>query len=355
MSGILSCRRNGTRRTAGRLVRLGIALLLSLGSTGSLRAQSASSSVQPVVPESGPGYTTLAAFTLPPTFYVGDRVELRIRLKLSNGVAIRAPAQMPENQWIKVDSITVSHTSDYSVVHIYFASYAPGERAFPPIDLGEVSLEGIRITTASLVAAGNTRLSDPKGQLALPGTTLILALAVALLIGAPLVIIVLYRRFRTAFGDFLEKQRARRPWRQLRRVLDALAAQKEPLDARGFYITLGVELRRYLSLKFGSDFRAVTAREFAAVARSVDLEEGAALGLSAIMSFGELVKFAGEGAPQEALRRDLDEVRRIAEGIEETAERELRARQLAASSGSRRDRPEDGQPRAHRPRERVGR
>lgn len=321
-----------------RRASLCIVVVLALCVVAGIDAQTTGSPAQPVVPSSGPGFTTLAAFTLPPSFYVGDRVELRIRLKLGDGVALHAPARMPDSKWIRIESIAVSHTSDYSVVHIYFASFAPGERSLPPIDLGGVTLEGIRITTASLVAEGNTRLSDPKGQLALPGTAFFLGLAVALLIGVPLVIVVVFRRFRTTIGDFLENQRARRPWRLLKRVLDGIAAQKPPLDPRSFYITLGDELRRYLTLKFGTDFRAVTAREFTNVARSVSVDENVAAGLAEVMSFGELVKFAGEPASEEMLRHDLARVRSIAEAIEETSERELRMRQRATSAGTQSDR-----------------
>lgn len=294
-----------------------------------------SSPVPPVVPSTGAGFVTLAAFTLPPTFYVGDRVELRIRLRVTNGVNIRAPAQMPTDKWVRIDSISITQAKGYSVVHVFFDSFAPGERQFPPIDLGGITISGIRVTTASLVSEGHTRLTEPKGQLALPGTTLILAIAVALLIGLPLAFFIMYKRFRYSFTAYLEKRRARRPWRRLSRALDALAAEKPPINPRRFYITLGDELRRYLTLKFGADFRAVTARELAAAARSAAVEDEAAEGLSAVMGFGDLVKFAGADADEDILQRDLLRVREIVGGIEETAERELRMRQMQAGSSSR--------------------
>jgi len=288
----------------------------------------------PIVPTSGAGFQTLAAFTLPPTFYVGDHVELRIRLKV-NDTNLRAPATMPSDQWIQIDSISITHAKDYSVLHIFFVSFAPGQRAIPEINLGGIILRGIKITATSLASEGRTRLTDPKGQIALPGTTLILGIAVALLIGIPLAFVLLFRRFRYALAAFVEKRRARRPWRQLSRALDALASERPPLNSRRFYITLADELRRYLSQKFGTDFRSVTAREFKTAARTASVEAGAAEGLSAVMSFGELVKFAGTQAGDDVLRSDLARVREIVEGIEETAERELRARQLQERAAGR--------------------
>jgi hypothetical protein len=242
---------------------------------------------------------------------------------------------MPADQWIRIDSISVTETKDYSVLHVYFVSYAPGERAFPTIRLGGIEVSGIRVTTASLVAEGRTRLTDPKGQLLLPGSTLILGIVVALVIGLPLAGILLFRRFRLRLVELVENRRARRPWRQLKRALDALELEKPPRNPRRFYITLIDEIRRYLTLKFGRDFRTVTAREFVTATRSTAVGEDAATGIARIVSFGELVKFAGEPASEATLSSDINHIRQIVTSVEDTVEREIRARQMRRATHGR--------------------
>lgn len=276
----------------------------------------------PVVPASGPGFSTLAAFTLPPTFYVGDKVELRIRLKLDSPGELRIPAEMPHDQWIRVESISITKAKEYSVVHIYFASFAPGTRTFPDINLGSIQLRGIRVTTTSLLSEGRTRLTDPKGQLLLPGSTLILGIAIALVVGLPLLLFVLYRRTRLKVAEMIESRRAKKPWRALKRALDALDRERPPRNARRFYITLIDAIRRYLTVKFGSNFRTVTAREFdtASAKTAVGREAGAVL--AEILRFGDLVKFAGTPASEENLTGDLARVREVVGAIEERAERD---------------------------------
>ncbi|HUX20916.1 MAG TPA: hypothetical protein VMW69_06725 [Spirochaetia bacterium] len=298
-------------------------------------AQSAAAPTPPVVPSAGSGFSTLAAFTLPATFYVGDRVELRIRLKVQTGTVLQPPTAMPTDQWIRIDSISVTETKDYSVVHIFFVSYAPGVRPFPTIRLGGIELIGIAVTTASLVAEGRTRLTDPKGQLLLPGSTLILGIVIALVIGLPLTGILLYRRFRLKLVELIENRRARRPWRQLKRALDALELERPPRNPRRFYITLIDEIRRYLTLKFGSDFRTVTGREFVSATRSTAVDGDAASGLARIVSFGELVKFAGQSASEDTLSSDINQIRQIVTAVEESVERETRARRIRKASKAR--------------------
>ena len=310
------------RRLLARALFVGELCLLS---PALLWAQEAAPPAAPVVPSSGPGFSTLAAFTLPPTFYVGDKVELRIRLKLDSPGDLRVPAEMPHDQWIRVESISITQAKEYSVVHIYFASFAPGTRTFPDIDLGSVQLRGIRVTTTSLLSEGSTRLTDPKGQLLLPGSTLILGLAIALVVGLPLLLFVLYRRTRRKVAEIIENRRSRRPWRALKRALDALDREKPPRNPRRFYISLIDAIRRYLTVKFGSNFRTVTAREFDSVSTKTAVGPEAGSVLAEVLRFGDLVKFAGAPASEENLTGDLTRVREVIGAIEERAERDRSA------------------------------
>lgn len=321
--------------SAKRAMRAGaLSVMLAFFPATAVWAQKAFVSTSPVVPSSGPGFVTLAAFTLPPTFYVGDRVELRIRLKVDGGRLLRSPAQMPSARWIHLDSIDVTDTKDYWVVHISFVSFAPGLRAFPPIALSAITLRGIHVTTASLVSEGKTRLTNPKGQLLLPGSMLILGVAIAFLIGLPLLVLFLFRRIRLGLTELFETRRLRRPWRKLTFALDALGAEKPPRNPRRFYITLVDEIRRYLTAKFESDFRSVTAKEFSSAVCAVGSE--AAEGLASIVSFAELVKFAGAGADEDTLRDDLMRARAIIAIVEAEGERRARKPQETGHRGRQR-------------------
>jgi len=262
------------------------------------------------------GYTLIRSLVIPPTFYVGDRVELRLRIQPDKGRNAAAPLQLPRDPYLHFESVTVRKLDTEAEVRIIFESYAPGERELPPIRLGEVVLTGIKVRTASLVSSGHATLSEPKGQLFLPGSGLVLALLIAVLFGAPPLIFFSIRGARRLVSLLVDRREFERPWVRLRAALARLDRGEGYDDARGFYILVCDELRLYMSKRVVPDYLTATAREFAPLTERALPDLPQAKATIEVMRFADQVKFAGAEAGPETLTRDAGRVREAAEAIE---------------------------------------
>ena len=123
---------------------LALAALLSLLAAGPGAAQ--------------PGYTVVESGTAPLRFYVGDPVELRLRVRVAAGAKaaeLRAPAKMPSASWLDVQRVRVAPLGGGEWdVRIELVSFAPGPTPVPRLDLGAVALEDPE-TGATLSAFGS--------------------------------------------------------------------------------------------------------------------------------------------------------------------------------------------------------
>ncbi len=272
------------------------------------------------------GYTLVRTLVIPPTFYVGDRVELRLRIQPDKGRSVATPRQLPRDAYLRIDSVTVKRLDTEAEVRIFFASYAPGERELPPIRLGDITLTGIKVRTASLISSGHVTLSQPKGQLFLPGSGLLLALLVALLFGGPPLVVVSIRSARRMVAHLMDRREFERPWVRLRAALSRLDRGEGFDDARGFYIVVSDELRLYLSVRVAPDYLTATGREFAPLTERSLPDLPQARSTVEVMRFADQVKFAGLAAGPEAIARDAGRVREAAEAIEARARSEREAR-----------------------------
>lgn len=279
-------------------------------------------------------YRVLSSFTLPPTFYVGDHVELRVRLEIANPGAVRLPARMPSNSWIRINSMSLVRGSGSVELRIFFASYAPGDVVMPPIDLGPFTVTGLKVQTASLTAGGAvTHLTEPKRQMLLPGSTLYVAVLIAVLAAIPTLAFVLFGRLLPYLGRILSERRARRPWRRFLAALARLEKAGASRSARDFYIELCAEIRTFLGALTGGNFSAMTAREFSRSVGTVGLSVESQGAFGSILSFGDLVKFAGEEAGAEERTRDVSGARAAGSALEE----QRRARATATRLRGRRN------------------
>lgn len=265
------------------------------------------------------GYTLIRSLVIPPTFYVGDRVELRLLIQPDKGRTVTAPQQLPRDPYLHVEAVTVRKLDTEDEIRITFESYAPGGRELPSIRLGNVTLTGLKVRTASLISAGHATLSEPKGQLFLPGSGLVLALLIAVLFGVPPLIFFSIRGARRLVAHLVDRREFERPWVRLRSALARLDHGEGYYDARGFYILVCDELRLYMSKRVVPDYLTATAREFAPLTeRSLpDLPQAKAT--VEVMQFADRVKFAGMAAGPEIMMRDAGRVRAAAEAIEARA------------------------------------
>jgi hypothetical protein len=279
---------------------------------------------------------------LPQDFYVGDTVELRVIFVPEGGMRVSRPADMPMLSWIDFHEVSVLQEEGQWQARIRFSSYAPGTRSLPPIELGDVVLDSIKIHTRSILNEESHEFYGIKDQLLVPGTRIAIALIVAVLFFGPVLVLNFAGKLHRGFSSFVAAQRGRRPSRRLNRALKELRETQDQMSSRRFYIVLDEELRRYLSERTGSDFRSITSSEFAAHFREVlpESDEERVHELGGLMQRSDMVKFGGENSDKRRRDADMDTVADLVQEVErlenERRKQEQRMRKISRKRGRKR-------------------
>jgi hypothetical protein len=260
---------------------------------------------------------------LPPRFFVGDRVELRLTYQVSPEMNIEPPVQPPVHAWIEIEKIDVEDRrspgrSGEVLVRIFFVSFFAGETVLPSLRLGDLDTGELLVRTQSTLQLGqDASFRGPRGQLVLPGTWLRLIALVAFGIGAPLSLLFLlsyglrgYRRIRDA--------RIRRlPYLHVRKSLNQLAARKSSIEGKSFFILLSLAIRRYLSERLSRPLMSVTTGEIGAQLRVAGLEESVSQRIHQVLKAADLIKFSGKRTNRREMERSLNAAVAVVEQVEE--------------------------------------
>jgi hypothetical protein len=151
---------------------------------------------------------------LPNEFYVGDLVEMRGILPSAGN--LRLPEEFPQTDWLQFEDVEIiSNPNGSYQVRIRFISFAPGNRTLPTIELGAVSLSGLKIYTQSLVTDDTTTTAAPLGQLLLPGTYSLLLGVLAALIIVPIILYLMIRKIVSQLMQFFIRYRLQRPLKKI--------------------------------------------------------------------------------------------------------------------------------------------
>lgn len=259
---------------------------------------------------------------LPQDFYVGDVVELRVNFVPEAGMRVRSPSELPMSSWIDIHEVTLVEREEGRQARIRFSSYAPGTRTLPPIRLGDVVLDSIKIHTRSILDERSPDFVGIKNQLLVPGTRMTIAVLVALLFFGPILIFSFAGRVKHGFASLLAAQLGKRPYKRLEKTLRELKEEQEQMSSRKFYIVLEEEFRKYLSDRTGSDFKAITSSEFAEHFKEI-LPEGAehdARAVHSLLRRSDMVKFGGENSDKQRRVDDMEIISRAAGEVERIQE-----------------------------------
>ncbi|MFP4179536.1 MAG: hypothetical protein ACLFSA_05720 [Spirochaetaceae bacterium] len=283
---------------------------------------------------------------LPQVFYVGDRVELRVTVIPDGGAQVRQPEELPVLSWIDFHEVSVVREGPGWEARIEFTPYVPGTRTLPPIVMGDVVLDTIKIHTRAILNERDYEFFGIKNQESIPGTNLAIALLVVVLFFGPVFLLTFTGKVRRGLSSFLVAHRGKKPYKRLYRALKELRDTQDQMSSRKFYIVLDEEFRRYLSDRTGSDFRSITSSEFAILfSRTLTETEGEeeskdrnTKAIDDLMRRCDLVKFGGENSEKRRREADLKlvgEVVRSVEGHEEERRRQEHRQQKAEKQGKR--------------------
>lgn len=261
-------------------------------------------------------YEIVQTVFLPPRSYVGDRVELRIRLRTKGSASIQAPEKPPQSEWIDIDTVEVIPAGDAYEVRIVFASFHPGTQTLPPIQLGDVRLENLKIHTNSVVAEEQSSFEGPLGQVVLPSTRVMLGIAVAAVIALPLLVFQVGGFFRRRVSGLVRQYRERQPYRKLMRTLKRLRTTAEETNGREFYIELSDSLRVYLAERYDRRYIAATTFEVRRLLRNNLFDDERIDRFAALFQQSDRIKFGREDSEAAERLRDLEETEALVELLE---------------------------------------
>lgn len=184
---------------------------------------------------------------IPKTFYIGDRVDLRVQLKSSVVNNLVVQSSMPAVEWGVIHSIRVAESAQGLEVRIQFTAYHPGTHSLPAVSLGTIELTGITIHVKSLLE--NQQLMPLHEQIMLPSTMFYLSLGIAILLAIPVLAYLIFVVGRKQLLSIVETYQRSQPLRALKKTLVQLENNCDIIDARDFYIQLLEYMRRYLAMR----------------------------------------------------------------------------------------------------------
>ncbi|ORC37889.1 hypothetical protein B4O97_02500 [Marispirochaeta aestuarii] len=253
---------------------------------------------------------------LPPEFYVGDTVELRIILRSDEADTIRPPAVLPAVDWVFFHGARVEQRGGNHELRIFFSSFSPGTRTLPELDFGSYVLSGMKIHTSSILE-NEGELEDIRGQLYLPGTFTLLIITVLVVLIGPLALIavsgILRERLRSAAVLLARK----RPYWRLRRDLKELSSQALMMPDRDFYYRLSDSVRSYISRRTGWDCITTTIHEIRSMMQSLFPKGDIAMRLIHFLEYADMIKFAGVEAGSARKGDDILRLGELASAVEE--------------------------------------
>ncbi len=265
------------------------------------------------------GIAGLETVFLPREYYVGDKVELRISLRIEEGYSLQLPDILPESTWVDFYSIEIVGSSKKPELRIVFASFIPGTRTLPPLRFGEVLLDTVKIHTSSLVDSSDVDFVGIADQILLPGTRIIFTLALGGILLGPVALLLLLGPFRKKIKALIEAARGRKPFKKLTKKLKELEEQRESISCRRFYIRLSLEVREYLSKRSSVDFTTLTTYDMGLALKRVVKNDDISEQVYKMMKLADIIKFGRETTNDSRKVSDIVLVRIMCSMIEADA------------------------------------
>lgn len=252
---------------------------------------------------------------VPSVSYVGDLVEARLTLLLPEGAVLLPPLSLPSQTWVLIRDVQVRHDPPFERVTIKYIPFAPGVKTLPSLVMGDITLDGVKISTNSLLGKESaSELQPPREQLLLPHTELVIFLAFLFLIVLPLAIWRFSRPLIMLFRALWKRSDRHRAWRQLNKDLRKLQSKALSIKGPEFYTQFSLLARTYLGGRFDRDFTTLTASEVRVLLQPLPPAWTAAW--VRLIYRADVVRFDAQEPPEQEKFADLEALRREAGHLE---------------------------------------
>ncbi|KGE73434.1 hypothetical protein [Spirochaeta lutea] len=296
------------RSPAARLLVWGFLLAALLGAAPGLTAQD---------------YNLSNMLFLPPIYYVGDEVELRVTIRSPQIQEVAVPQELPRATWGEILSMRLLDQGNARELRIRFVAYQTGTLTLPALNLGPLVLEELSISVSSSLESEGAELEGPRDQVLLPGTQAFLVMAAGAVLLIPLIWLTIFRWGRLGLKRIIAVYREGRPFRRAIRHIRGLRSSADSMHGREFYIRLLDEIRAYLGSRFAISAFSLTTRELEQVFDSLVHNTDDRKALTRMFLHGDMVKFANLPSTITGRMSHLDQAEQIIMRME-TLERRRR-------------------------------
>jgi hypothetical protein len=261
---------------------------------------------------------------LPPMYYVGDEVELRLKVIIQEDYELKETDQEIKNEWIditKVYTLPPRKRDGKKIyeVRIFFVSFKPGVLSLPDIPLGGLTLKDIEINTLSVFSGKEKieKLKPPRGQLELPYTWVKIGLIILLIVLISVLIVILIIFLPRWFFLVKKVYMKNFPIQRLRRGLAKLRRICGTLKPRVFFISLSGLIREYLNNRLLIPALTSTTAEISSISSASIMEKQVGQEVVKVLTLSDFVKFGGRNSNKKEMWEVLDRVHFLVNTIEE--------------------------------------
>ncbi|AGT27169.1 hypothetical protein [Borrelia miyamotoi] len=264
---------------------------------------------------------------IPTRYYVGDTVELKFSLILSED-EIFVPIEFEEikNEFVEIKSLVYRPESGELI--ICFVSFYVGSNTLPRIYAGNVVngnkffkiiLNNIKINTSKLVSDNDSlKIHDIEGVLFLPGTSTYLIIFLLALVLVPYLFINFLKFVKHLLVFLVMRHKLRKPYKVFQKqlvVLSNCVKNNEKQDV--VYNLLNSSLRVYLSKKTGFNFNAITTTEISEILQSINVPYEICSIFINVFRLSDFSKFSGINLSGGNLSLVLEDLRKAAFNFDE--------------------------------------
>ncbi|NCN04298.1 MAG: hypothetical protein GW949_01580 [Spirochaetales bacterium] len=266
----------------------------------------------------GQEYTITDSFFLPPVYYVGDQVEVRLVVRSAFATAMTVPEELPQPTWGLIRDARIIERGIDREVRVRFVPFETGTKSFPALNLGPLVIDDITIFVSSILDPDQDQgeIASLRGQILIPGTQAFIVSILAGLFFVPVFGILGFRVARVGWVRLRVFYAEGRPYRRYLRSLRSLRNSADVLGGRDFYISLLFHIREYFRQRFGVAAQSLTTKELAYIFDHYITEAADREQIIQLFHHGDRVKFANLSSTITSRMAHLERAEKVIHNLE---------------------------------------
>ena len=251
---------------------------------------------------SGGGRAAIEEITvIPEDYLIGDAVTLRI--VLSGAEAEQKTSVIESSKWFQIESTDQITRDDTVFLFFQVIPFYPGEREFPRLQYGNMTIDGITFSPRLLLTEEKLPFTPVRETMLLPGTELYMILTVLGIATATAAVVFLVKRFRRLYRNITSAYTNFRSGLQRRKMLHYLLQHRTELPQHEIYRQLTVQAKQSLERSCAVPCFHLTTKEIEAWSIAKNMETGKKL--IPLFSRADAVRFGNKPVHEGQVLEDI--------------------------------------------------